>query len=169
MVQVGVQIGNHVGNKDLDDEGLITFLQVREVSQLSCRPQRPTPRVALLCSDVFLCVSFSLLSLPVVVVGGGAVHMTFYAQHCAEKDIPVLVHPWDMDMMSGRLEKYMMGWTVGMPLETHLSIVVSLAYVLKRATLKEVVPHIGQSAFLLATLCPLRTCLTALVPPACRQ
>ena len=27
--QVGVQIGNHVGDKDLDDEGLITFLQVR--------------------------------------------------------------------------------------------------------------------------------------------
>jgi aminocarboxymuconate-semialdehyde decarboxylase len=70
---VGVQIGNHVGNKDLDDEGLITFLQ-----------------------------------------------------HCAEKDVPVLVHPWDMDSLGGRLDKYMMKWTVGMPMETHLSIVAMI-------------------------------------------
>ena len=66
---VGVQIGNHVGTKDLDDAGLIAFLQ-----------------------------------------------------RCAELDAPVLVHPWDMDHMNGRLDQYMMGWTVGMPLETHLSI-----------------------------------------------
>ena len=66
---VGVHIGNHVGTKDLDDAGLITFLQ-----------------------------------------------------RCAELDAPVLVHPWDMDPLNGRLDHYMMGWTVGMPLETHLSI-----------------------------------------------
>jgi len=51
-----------------------------------------------------------------------------FAKHCAEKDVPVLVHPWDMNMLDGRLEKYMMGWTVGMPLETHLSIVVRQLY-----------------------------------------
>jgi aminocarboxymuconate-semialdehyde decarboxylase len=66
---VGVQIGNHVGPKNLDDEGLATFLQ-----------------------------------------------------HCAEEDIPVFVHPWDM-LGGERTAKYMMGWTVGMPAETQLSIV----------------------------------------------
>jgi aminocarboxymuconate-semialdehyde decarboxylase len=66
---VGVQIGNHVGDRDLDDEGLVTFLG-----------------------------------------------------HCAAVGAPVLVHPWDMANPDGRLSKYMMGWTVGMPLETHLSI-----------------------------------------------
>eukprot|EP01062_Namystynia_karyoxenos_P040583 TRINITY_DN29584_c0_g1_i1.p1 TRINITY_DN29584_c0_g1~~TRINITY_DN29584_c0_g1_i1.p1 ORF type:complete len:375 (+),score=88.61 TRINITY_DN29584_c0_g1_i1:81-1205(+) len=65
----GVQIGNHVGAKDLDDDGLVAFLQ-----------------------------------------------------HCASEDFPVLVHPWDMDPVGGRTAKYMMGWTVGMPMETHLSV-----------------------------------------------
>ena len=66
---VGVQIGNHVGLKNMDDEGVVTFLQ-----------------------------------------------------HCADEDIPVFVHPWDM-LGGERTEKYMMGWTVGMPAETQLSIV----------------------------------------------
>lgn len=58
----GVQIGNHVGARDLDDAELVAFLQ-----------------------------------------------------HCAALDAPVLVHPWDMDAVNGRLDQYMMGWTVGMP------------------------------------------------------
>ena len=57
---VGVHIGNHVGTRDLDNEGLVTFLQ-----------------------------------------------------HCADLGAPVLVHPWDMNPLDGRLEKHMMGWTVG--------------------------------------------------------
>lgn len=65
----GVQIGNHVGLKNMDDSGTITFLQ-----------------------------------------------------HCAAEDIPVFVHPWDM-MAAERTQDYMMGWTVGMPAETQLSIV----------------------------------------------
>ena len=66
---VGVQIGNHVGPRNMDDEGVLTFLQ-----------------------------------------------------HCADEDIPVFVHPWDM-LGGDRTAKYMMGWTVGMPAETQLSIV----------------------------------------------
>ncbi|MFT5140253.1 MAG: aminocarboxymuconate-semialdehyde decarboxylase [Lysobacterales bacterium] len=66
---LGVQIGNHVGLKNLDDEGIVTFLQ-----------------------------------------------------HCAGQGIPVFVHPWDM-FGSERTSRYMMGWTVGMPAETQLSIV----------------------------------------------
>ena len=66
---VGVQIGNHVGTRDLDADELVAFLS-----------------------------------------------------HCASIRAPVLVHPWDMDDLDGRLTKYMMGWTVGMPMETHLSI-----------------------------------------------
>jgi len=66
---VGVQIGNHIGLKNMDDEGVMTFLQ-----------------------------------------------------HCASEDIPVFVHPWDM-FGGDRTAKYMMGWTVGMPAETQLSIV----------------------------------------------
>jgi aminocarboxymuconate-semialdehyde decarboxylase len=66
---VGVEIGNHVGDQDLDHPALIDFLI-----------------------------------------------------HCANVDCPVFVHPWDMDDMHGRNKKYMMAWTVGMPLEVHLSI-----------------------------------------------
>lgn len=45
-----------------------------------------------------------------------------FLQRCAELDAAVFVHPWDMrppPAMRGR----MMPWTVGMPTETHLSIV----------------------------------------------
>jgi aminocarboxymuconate-semialdehyde decarboxylase len=65
---LGVEIGNHVGPKNLDDEGILTFLQ-----------------------------------------------------HAASEDAAVFVHPWDM-MAAERTAKYMMGWTVGMPAETQLSI-----------------------------------------------
>ncbi len=64
----GVEIGNHVGDRDLDDAGIVTFLQ-----------------------------------------------------HCASLDIPVFVHPWDM-ASSPRLDRWMAQWLVGMPAETHLSI-----------------------------------------------
>ena len=69
---VGVQIGNHVGPKNMDDEGIVTFLQ-----------------------------------------------------HCADEDIAVFVHPWDM-FGGDRTAKYMMGWTVSMPAETQLSIVAMI-------------------------------------------
>lgn len=65
---LGVEIGNHVGDRDLDDAGIITFLQ-----------------------------------------------------HCADRDAPVFVHPWDMPG-SARLDRWMARWLVGMPAETHLSI-----------------------------------------------
>ena len=64
-----MQIGNHVGPRNMDDEGIVTFLQ-----------------------------------------------------HCADENAPVLVHPWDM-LGAERTQRYMMGWTVGMPAETQLSIV----------------------------------------------
>jgi aminocarboxymuconate-semialdehyde decarboxylase len=64
----GVQIGNHVGDRDLDDERLVTFLA-----------------------------------------------------HCASLGTPVFVHPWDM-FGGCRLEDWMLGWTVAMPAETHLSL-----------------------------------------------
>ncbi|WP_403020785.1 amidohydrolase family protein [Salinibacterium sp. GXW1014] len=64
----GVEIGNHVGDKDLDDEGIVAFLQ-----------------------------------------------------HCADRDVPVFVHPWDMPN-SPRLDRWMAQWLVSMPAETHLSI-----------------------------------------------
>jgi aminocarboxymuconate-semialdehyde decarboxylase len=45
-----------------------------------------------------------------------------FLRHCADGNIPVLVHPWDMlgaDRMAGR---YMLPWLVGMAAETQLSI-----------------------------------------------
>jgi aminocarboxymuconate-semialdehyde decarboxylase len=69
---LGVEIGNHVGDRDLDDAGIVTFLQ-----------------------------------------------------HCAQRGIPVFVHPWDMP--SGpRLDRWMARWITGMPAETHLSIVAMI-------------------------------------------
>lgn len=64
----GVEIGNHVGDQDLDSEGIVTFLQ-----------------------------------------------------HCADRGVPVFVHPWDMDS-SPRLNRWMAQWLTAMPAETHLSI-----------------------------------------------
>lgn len=65
---VGVQIGNHVGDRDLDDEKLVEFLY-----------------------------------------------------HCAENNIPVLAHPWDM-MGGQRMKRWMLPWLVAMPAETSLGI-----------------------------------------------
>jgi aminocarboxymuconate-semialdehyde decarboxylase len=64
----GVEIGNHVGDTDLDADGVVDFLQ-----------------------------------------------------HCADRDVPVFVHPWDMPA-SPRLDRWMSQWLVGMPAETHLSV-----------------------------------------------
>lgn len=64
----GVEIGNHVGDRDLDDAAIVEFLQ-----------------------------------------------------HCADVDVPVFVHPWDM-ASSPRLDRWMAQWLVSMPQETHLSI-----------------------------------------------
>lgn len=66
---VGVQIGNHLGDRDMDDDHLVDFLI-----------------------------------------------------HCANDDIPVLVHPWDMMGGVARMKKWMMPWLVAMPAETQLSI-----------------------------------------------
>lgn len=68
----GVEIGNHIGDADMDSEKLVQFLQ-----------------------------------------------------HCAERDVPVFVHPWDMPT-SPRLERWMARWLVGMPAETHLSIIAMI-------------------------------------------
>ncbi|MFC5813966.1 amidohydrolase family protein [Nonomuraea harbinensis] len=68
----GVEIGNHAGDRDLDDDGIVRFLA-----------------------------------------------------HCADRGVPVFVHPWDMP--SGpRLDRWMARWLVGMPAETHLSILAMI-------------------------------------------
>lgn len=69
---VGVEIGNHVGDRDLDDPGVVEFLQ-----------------------------------------------------HCAQVGAPVFVHPWDMPG-GPRLDRWMARWLVGMPAETHLSILAMI-------------------------------------------
>lgn len=89
---IGVQIGNHVGEKDLDNEGLVCFLQ-----------------------------------------------------HCANENMPVLVHPWDM-LGRERMGKYMLQWLVAMPAETHLSIlslILSGAFERLPKTLKICFAHGG--------------------------
>lgn len=68
----GVEIGNHVGDRDLDDPGTVEFLQ-----------------------------------------------------HCASLGVPVFVHPWDM-AASPRTTRWMAQWLVGMPAETHLSILAMI-------------------------------------------
>lgn len=68
----GVEIGNHVGDVDLDDAGVATFLQ-----------------------------------------------------HCASLGAPVFVHPWDMPT-GARLDRWMAQWLVGMPAETHLSLLAMI-------------------------------------------
>ena len=69
---LGVEIGNHVGDRDLDDPGVVEFLQ-----------------------------------------------------HCAAQGAPVFAHPWDMPS-SERLDRWMAQWLVGMPAETHLSILAMI-------------------------------------------
>ncbi|HWG01086.1 MAG TPA: amidohydrolase family protein [Trebonia sp.] len=69
---VGVEIGNHVGDDDLDAAGVVTFLQ-----------------------------------------------------HAGSLGAPVFVHPWDMPG-SPRLNRWMAQWLVGMPAETHLSLLAMI-------------------------------------------
>lgn len=91
---VGVQIGNHVGEKNLDDAGILTFLT-----------------------------------------------------HCAQEDMPLLVHPWDM-MGDVRLSKWMLKWLVSMPAETQLgalSLILSGAMEKLPKTLKICFAHGGGS------------------------
>ncbi|MEU6083250.1 amidohydrolase family protein [Streptomyces sp. NPDC047108] len=47
--------------------------------------------------------------------------ITDFLTHCADEGIPVLVHPWDM-LGAERMSRHMLAWLVGMPAETHLSI-----------------------------------------------
>jgi aminocarboxymuconate-semialdehyde decarboxylase len=68
----GVEIGNHVGDHDLDSEMVVDFLQ-----------------------------------------------------HCADRGVPVFVHPWDMPT-SPRLDRWMSQWLAGMPAETHLSVLAMI-------------------------------------------
>ena len=95
----GVQIGNHVGTRDFDDDELVEFLQ-----------------------------------------------------HCARLGAPVMVHPWDM-FARERMGRYMLQWLVGMPAETHLSIlylILSGAFERLPESLKICFAHGGGSfAFLL--------------------
>ena len=97
---VGVQIGNHLGNKDLDDAGLLAFLT-----------------------------------------------------HCANEDIALLVHPWDMMGGEQRMKKWMLPWLVAMPAETQLgilSLILSGAFERLPRSLKICFAHGGGSfAFLL--------------------
>lgn len=96
---LGVQIGNHVGARDLDDDALVQFLI-----------------------------------------------------HCANEQIPVLVHPWDM-MTDGRMKRWMLPWLVAMPAETQLgilSLILSGAFERIPRSLKLCFAHGGGSfAFLL--------------------
>jgi aminocarboxymuconate-semialdehyde decarboxylase len=90
----GVEIGNHVGDIDLDDGGVVEFLA-----------------------------------------------------HCAAHDVPVLVHPWDMPQ-SPRLDRWMAQWLVGMPAETHLSVlslILSGAFDRLPASLRIAFAHGGGS------------------------
>ena len=91
---IGVQIGNHVGERDLDDEALVQFLM-----------------------------------------------------HCARRNIPLLVHPWDM-MGAGRMKQWMLPWLVAMPAETQLgmlSLILSGALERIPDTLKICFAHGGGS------------------------
>lgn len=97
---VGVQIGNHLGDKDLDHADLLTFLA-----------------------------------------------------HCANHDIPLLVHPWDMMGGDQRMKKWMLPWLVAMPAETQLgilSLILSGAFEKLPRSLRICFAHGGGSfAFLL--------------------
>lgn len=96
---LGIQIGNHLGDKDLDDATLEAFLT-----------------------------------------------------HCAQENIPILVHPWDM-MGGQRMKKWMLPWLVAMPAETQLailSLILSGAFERIPKSLKICFGHGGGSfAFLL--------------------
>jgi len=44
-----------------------------------------------------------------------------FLQHCADRGVPVFVHPWDMTP-SPRTDPWMLEWLVGMPAESQLSL-----------------------------------------------
>ncbi len=67
---VGVQIGNHMGAKDLDHPDMVDYLHF-----------------------------------------------------CADHNVPLLVHPWDMMGGPERMKKWMLPWLVAMPAETQLGMI----------------------------------------------
>ena len=75
-----------------------------------------------------------------------------FLTHCANEDIPVLVHPWDM-MGRERMKKWMLPWLVAMPAETQLgilSLILSGAFEKLPSNLRLCFAHGGGSfAFLL--------------------
>lgn len=92
---VGVQIGNHVGAKDLDHPDMVDFLAF-----------------------------------------------------CAQRGIPVFVHPWDMMGGTGRMRHWMLPWLVAMPAETQLgmlSLILSGALERIPGTLRICFAHGGGS------------------------
>lgn len=97
---IGVQIGNHVGNKDMDHPDMVDFLI-----------------------------------------------------HCANENIPVFVHPWDMMGGKERMRQWMLPWLVAMAAETQLSmmsLILSGALEKIPASLKICFAHGGGSfAYLL--------------------
>src|SRR3546814_9309571 len=85
--------------------------------------------------------------------------LTNFVHHASKQTptegISVLGHPWDI-LGKDRLGKYMMGWTLGMPAETQLSIVAMIlsgAFDELPRSLKLCFAHGGGSfAFLLGRL-----------------
>lgn len=49
-------------------------------------------------------------------------HMVDYLTYCAEAEVPVFVHPWDMMGAGQRMKKWMLPWLVAMPAETQLGM-----------------------------------------------
>ena len=81
--------------------------------------------------------------------------LVMFLQHCAAEGAAVLVHPWDM-MGGERTRRFMMAWTVSMPMETQLAMVAMIlggAFDRIPRSLKICFAHGGGSfAFLLGRL-----------------
>lgn len=94
--------------------------------RLCCLAQVPLQDTDAACAELERCMSAGFRGVEIGThIGADGLDsdgIVTFLQHCASLDAAVFVHPWDV-LGADRLTRFMTAWTVGMPAETHLSIV----------------------------------------------
>jgi aminocarboxymuconate-semialdehyde decarboxylase len=98
----------------------------RESSRLHALCQVPLQHLNDACAELDRCMAAGSVGVEIgnhlgEVDADADIYVEFL-QHCAAINAPVLMHPWEM-LGGERTSRFMMGWTVGMPAETHLTMV----------------------------------------------
>lgn len=105
---------------------LIAELVAAEPTRFRALGQVPLQDIDAACREAERCIGNGFAGVEIGThVGDDGLDsegLVTFLEHCASLDAAVFVHPWDV-LGADRLGRFMSAWTVGMPAETHLSIV----------------------------------------------